>query len=30
MFGLKLNKDKFHSLEVGGRGTETQHQVAEN
>ena len=30
MFGLKLYKYSFHPLEVVGRGSETQLQVAEN
>ena len=32
MFGFKLNKymSNFQPLEVVGRGSETQHQVAEN
>ena len=31
MFGLELNKYQyFHSLEVVGRGSETQLQVGEN
>ena len=30
MLGVKLNISNFHSLEVVGRGSETQHQVSEN
>ena len=30
MFDLKLNINNFHTLEVVGRGSETQLQVCEN